>query len=111
MYECLAHMLPLTGRLTSPIATGNMKLRKKRAYEQCIREVEHSTFTPLVFSATGGMEKETTTFYKRLASLLAVKWDHSYSSMLSWLLCCISFHYYGQPYKASEAPTFLLAMP
>ena len=64
---------------------------KKPAYEQCIREVEHSTFTPLVFSATGGMAKQSTTFYKRLASLLAVKWDHSYSSTLSWLRCRISF--------------------
>ena len=64
---------------------------KKRAYEQRIREVEHSTFTPLVFSATGGMAKQSTTFYKRLASLLAVKWDHSYSSTLSWLRCRISF--------------------
>ena len=44
---------------------------KKRAYEQRIREVEHSSFTPLVLSATGGMAKQSTTFYKRLASLLA----------------------------------------
>ena len=48
---------------------------KKRAYEQCIREVEHFPFTPLVLSATGGMAKQSTTFYKRLASLLAEKWD------------------------------------
>ena len=53
--------------------------------------MEHSTFTPLAFSATGGMAKQSTTFYKRLASLLAVKWDHSYSSTLSWLQCRISF--------------------
>ena len=91
MYECLTHMLPLSGRPTSPIVIADMKLRKKRAYEQRIREVEHSTFTPLVFSATGGMAKQSTTFYKRLASLLAVKWDHSYSSTLSWLRCRISF--------------------
>jgi len=64
---------------------------KKCAYEQRIREVEHSTFTSLVFSATGGMAKQSTTFYKRLASPLAVKWDHSYSSTLSWLRCRISF--------------------
>lgn len=28
---------------------------KKCAYKQQVREVEHSTFTPLVMSATGGM--------------------------------------------------------
>ena len=55
---------------------------KKRAYEQSVLEVEHSTFTPLVFSATGGMAKQSTTFYKRLASLLADKWEQPYSSTL-----------------------------
>ena len=28
---------------------------KKRAYQQRIREVEHSTFTPIVLSLTGGL--------------------------------------------------------
>ena len=55
---------------------------KKRAYEQRIRDVEHASFTPLVFSATAGMAKQSTTFYKRLASLLADKWDHTYSKTL-----------------------------
>ena len=64
---------------------------KKRAYEQRILEVEQSTFTPLIFSATGGMAKQCTTFYKRLASLLADKWEHPYSSTLSWLRCLLSF--------------------
>ena len=64
---------------------------KNRVYEQRILEVEHSTFTPVVFSATGGMAKQCTTFYKRLASLLADKWGHSYSSTLCWLRCRISF--------------------
>ncbi len=64
---------------------------KKRAYEQRIREVEHSSFTPLVFSATGGMANEATAFYKRLASCLATKWDQSYSSTMSWLRCRLTF--------------------
>ena len=38
---------------------------KKRAYVQRVTEVEHSSFTPLVLSATGGMTNEATTFYKR----------------------------------------------
>ena len=50
---------------------------KKRAYEQRIREVEHATFTPLVLSATGGLAREANTFYKRLSSMLASKWDHT----------------------------------
>ena len=44
---------------------------KKRSYEDRIREVEHSSFTPLIFSATGGMAHEASTFYKRFASLLS----------------------------------------
>ena len=64
---------------------------KKRVYEQRIREVEHSSFTPLVFSATGGMGREATCFYKRLASMLAQKWDHPYSTTLCWLRCRLTF--------------------
>ena len=64
---------------------------KKRAYEQRIREIEHSSFTPLVMSATGGLAGEANTFYKRLASLLATKWDHPYSTTLCWLRCRLGF--------------------
>ena len=64
---------------------------RKRVYEQRVREVEHSSFTPLVLSATGGMGNEATTFFKCLASLLAEKWDSHYSSTLSWLKCRLSF--------------------
>ena len=64
---------------------------KKWAYEQHILKVEQSTFTPLIFSATGGMTKQSTTFYRRLASLLADKWEHPYSSTLYWLRCLLSF--------------------
>ena len=64
---------------------------KKRAYEQRVLEVEHASFVPLVLSATGGMAKEATNFYKRLASLLAEKWDQSYNNTLYWLRCSLSF--------------------
>ena len=64
---------------------------KKRAYEQRIREIEHATFSPLVLSATCGLAMEANTFYKRLASMLASKWDHNYSSTLCWLRCRLAF--------------------
>ena len=38
---------------------------KKRQYNQRIRDVEHSTFTPLVLSTTEGMGRAATTFYRR----------------------------------------------
>ena len=45
---------------------------KKNAYEQRFLQVEHASFTPLVFSAIGGLRKDVNTFYKRLAFLLAL---------------------------------------
>ena len=47
-----------------------------------ICEVEQSSFTPLIFSATGGMAAEATVFYKHLASLLSDKWDFNYAAVM-----------------------------
>ena len=64
---------------------------KCRAYKQRVQEIEHGYFTPLVFSATGGMAPTATTAYKRLASLLADKRKQEYSKTICWLRCTISF--------------------
>ena len=64
---------------------------KKRQYAQRIREVEHSTFTPLVLSTTGGMGRATTTFYKRLAAMLSEKRDVPYCKVIGWICCRMSF--------------------
>ena len=64
---------------------------KKRHYEQRIREVEHSSFTPLVFATTGGLGPAAGAFYKRLASMLSDKWKQPYSTTIGWLRCRISF--------------------
>ena len=56
MLECL--MLSL--RATSLLVSSNfskIRGRKRRAYEECIREVERGSFTPLVFSSSGAMGK------------------------------------------------------
>ena len=68
-----------------------MRHLKKNEYEVRVREIEHSSFTPLVLSATGGLAHEATIFYKRLASCLANKWDQSYNSTISWLRCRLTF--------------------
>ena len=44
--------------------------------------MEHSTFTPLVLSTTGGMGRAATTIYRRLAAMLSEKRDVPYSKML-----------------------------
>ena len=46
---------------------------EKRTYDQRVLEVDHGSFTPLVFSATGGMSRETTKFYKLSASMISEK--------------------------------------
>ena len=64
---------------------------KRRAYGQRIREVEHASFTPIVLAATGGLAQEATIFYKRLAALLATKWNDEYCKVMGWLRCVLSF--------------------
>ncbi len=53
--------------------------------------MEHATFTPVALSTTGGIAKEASISIKKLASMLANKWEHSYSSTLQWLRCHLSF--------------------
>jgi len=64
---------------------------KKQTYEARICEVEHGTFTPLVFSAIGGMADQAVVFYKRLASLLSEKRNEHYAIVMGWIRCCLSF--------------------
>ena len=65
--------------------------RQKSLYEECIREVERGSFTPLVFSTTGGASRLASTFLRHLASLLAEKHDKPYSATMAWLHCRLSF--------------------
>ena len=46
---------------------------KKRSYGNRVLQIENGSFTPLVFAANGGMRKESTRFYKRLAEMIAEK--------------------------------------
>ena len=64
---------------------------KKRAYGQRVRDVEFASFSPLVFSLTGGLGREASCVLKRLASLLAAKWQKPYSTTLNWMRTSYSF--------------------
>ena len=57
-------------RKLESVFTSNEK-EKKRSYNKRIIEIEHGTFTPLVFSSMGGCSKETEVFIKRLTSKVA----------------------------------------
>ena len=67
------------------------EMEKRRTYEEQIREIEHGSFSPLVFSTSGGMGTTATVVYKRLASLIAEKQDKPYSRTVHWLRCRLSF--------------------
>ena len=62
-----------------------------REYGDRVREVELASFTPLVFSTTGGMGREGSVFYKRLASLMADKQGWAYGTTTSWVRCVLTF--------------------
>ena len=64
---------------------------KCRTYEQRVREVERGSFTPLVFSALGGVSRATELTYKRLSSLLATIKDQHYNTVIALIRCRLSF--------------------
>ena len=64
---------------------------KKREYNERIMQIEHASFTPLVFSATGGAGRECKKFCKRLAELLSEKSQLSYAQNVSWLQRKVNF--------------------
>ena len=68
-----------------------MKNEKKRQYSRRVLEVEQGTFTPLVFTSTGGMADECKRFHSRLAELLALKKGDDYATTISWIRAKVSF--------------------
>ena len=58
---------------------------KKREYMQRVLDIEHASFTPLVFGTNGGMGSECQKFVSALANKLAVKQNEDYAVIISWL--------------------------
>ena len=56
-----------------------------------MNEIEHSSFTPLVFSACGGVGTEAAVVIKKIADALATKRGESYSKVVSWMWCCLAY--------------------
>ena len=88
VFNCFA-----ASNCSSTLSTAFQKheLEKHCAYEEQIQEVEHWSFTPLVFSTSGGMGRAATTTYKHLARLLSEKWNSPYSVVMGWLHCSLGF--------------------
>ena len=64
---------------------------KKRLYSRRVLDIEHGTFTPLVFTTTGGMGNECLGYHSRLAELIAIKKGEQYAKTMSWIRSRISF--------------------
>ena len=64
---------------------------KKRSYNERVLEVEHGSFTPLVFATHGGMGRECRRFYQRLSEMIADKRDIAPSVATTFVRTKISF--------------------
>ena len=64
---------------------------RRNAYEERVRQVEKASFVPLVFTTSGSASPAATVILKRLAARLAEARDLSYSTVMGWLRCRLSF--------------------
>ena len=64
---------------------------KKREYNERVQQVEHGSFTPLVFSCFGGLSVECTHFYNRISEKLAEKRNISSSKAKAWVRTKLNF--------------------
>jgi len=64
---------------------------KKRLHTQRVMDVEQGTFTPLVFTTTGGIREECRRYHDRLPELVAAKKGEDYAITVSWIRFKISF--------------------
>ena len=64
---------------------------KKRSYLARILQVEKGTFSPAVFSCSGGASPETSKLLQAIAEKMAVKRKESYNIMINFLRRRISF--------------------
>ena len=69
----------------------NHKMAKKREYNRRVMEVEHGSFTPLIFTTTGVMGHECSIFHKTLAEKISLKKNERYEDIIRYLRVRFSF--------------------
>ena len=60
-------------------------------YNDRILQVEKGSFSPLIFTTTGGMGPEATRYHKKVAELISVKKGEQYSDVVNHLRTRIRF--------------------
>ena len=58
------------------------KWKKKRLYNERILQIEHGSFTLLLFATIGGMRREASTFFSKPAERIAEKIDIKRSEVM-----------------------------
>ena len=76
---------PSNGNKSIPATYRAHELKKKRKYTARLINIEKATFTPLVFSTSGGMGPEDSVFYKRVAEKIANKSSQRYSDIILFI--------------------------
>ena len=84
-------LAPSYSNLTLKASHKSNENRKKRKYNDRVLQVEHGSFTPLVFTNFGGMGVEGSNFYKKISEKLAEKRDIPSSLAKSWIRTKLSF--------------------
>ena len=67
------------------------KLEKKRLYNCRVMEVEHGSFTPLVFTTSGVMSNECSVLHKSLAKKISLKRGDRYEEVVRYMRVKLSF--------------------
>ena len=66
---------------------GRHEKEKKREYNSRIMNIEHGTFTPLVFWVSGLLGKECSMFHQHMAEKIAKKTNESYEKVITVIRC------------------------
>ena len=64
---------------------------KKQMYNDRIIHVEKGSFSPLIFTTSGGMGPEATRYHKRIAELISAKRNESYRDVVNWIRTKVRF--------------------
>ena len=64
---------------------------KKRSYNDRIMNIEHGTFTPLVYTVNGGAGPEAERLHKHLADKISQKTGDRYAQVMAMIRCKLSF--------------------
>ena len=64
---------------------------KRRKYNDRVMNIEHGSFTALIFSITGGMGNEALLYHKTLANKIAIKTGDKYCNIINYIRCKLSF--------------------